>query len=89
MHTKIRITTVFWISLRCQFCFGDINMESNNEPAILPDYARINILNDDQVVFWTKHLNVTERQLRNAVFISGPIAKHVKEYLDKNQASKP
>jgi hypothetical protein len=56
-------------------------MEPANDPAFYPESARINILKDEQVDFWTKQLGVTEQQLRNAVFICGPIVKEVKKYL--------
>ena len=59
-------------------------MEPINQPSFLPDYARINILSEDHITFWTKHLKVTEQQLRNAIFICGPVVKDVKQYLERN-----
>ena len=59
-------------------------MEPVTDPIFYPECARINILNDEQVRFWTLHLDVTEQQLRNAVFIAGPIIKEVKKYLKQH-----
>ena len=46
-----------------------------------PNGGTIDILNDEHVEFWTSHLSVTEIELRNAVFIAGPLIKDVKDYL--------
>lgn len=59
-------------------------MEPGNQPVILPEYARINILKDEQIKFWTTHLQVTEEQLRYAVFICGPIMKDIKGFLERH-----
>jgi hypothetical protein len=59
-------------------------MEPNYEPVILPEYARINILKDEQVLFWTRYLQVTEEQLHYAVFICGPIMKDIRGFLERH-----
>ncbi|MGZ5287304.1 MAG: DUF3606 domain-containing protein [Flavisolibacter sp.] len=56
-------------------------MEQEHEPTILPEYARINVSNPKQVTFWSRHLGVTEEQLRHVIFICGPIVKEIREYL--------
>ena len=59
-------------------------MEPADQPVILPDYPRINILKEEQIKFWTRHLQVTEEQLRYAVFICGPIMKDIKGFLERH-----
>jgi hypothetical protein len=57
--------------------------QTQKHPAARPE-NRINILDEDQVYHWMTRLQVTEQQLRNAVFISGPLISDVKAYLSRH-----
>ena len=48
-----------------------------------PDAGKIDVLNDVQVQFWTVHFSITEKELRNAVFIAGPKVEDVRKYLSR------
>ena len=46
-----------------------------------PRAGTINILDDQQIEYWTWYFSITETELRYAVFIAGPIVEDVKAYL--------
>ena len=48
------------------------------------DDLKINVLIDAEVEYWMKECDITEQQLRNAVFIAGSTVKDVKDYLKKH-----
>ncbi|HEU4471502.1 MAG TPA: DUF3606 domain-containing protein [Flavisolibacter sp.] len=45
---------------------------------------RIDVLSDSSIHFWINELRITEQQLRNAVFIAGPLVKDVIAYLKRH-----
>lgn len=45
---------------------------------------RINVLNENELRIWSLRLGITEQQLRNAIFIEGPLLKEVKNYLRRH-----
>ena len=49
----------------------------------LPDFAKINLHKPEEIRYWTKLLQVTERQLRDAVAAVGVQVKEVRRYLGK------
>lgn len=53
---------------------------TNRGPA---DASRINVNEDYEVAYWTKALNVSPEELREAVKKAGPSADAVKELLRK------
>lgn len=53
------------------------------KPASNPVPTRIDVLNDEDIKLWTHLFSVSERELRNAVFIAGSSAEKVKDYLSK------
>jgi hypothetical protein len=48
-----------------------------------PDQTRINVNERWEVEWWTKHLGVSEVQLRNAVKTVGPMVANVKRHLGR------
>ena len=46
-----------------------------------PDRSRINLNQDHEMQYWTKTLDVTEEELREAVRAAGSSADKVREYL--------
>lgn len=46
-----------------------------------PDRSRINLNQDHELQYWTKTLDVTEEELREAVRAAGSSADKVREYL--------
>ena len=46
-----------------------------------PDRSRINLSQDHELQYWTKTLDVTEEELREAVRAAGSSADKVREYL--------
>ena len=50
------------------------------------EHSTINVLDDDHIQFWTAHFSISERELRNAVFIAGPLVVNVKNYLQKRES---
>ena len=42
---------------------------------------RINLLSEMEITFWCSKLRITEQQLRNAIFIEGPLVNNVINYL--------
>jgi hypothetical protein len=57
-------------------------MDDKSKPGE-PDRSRINIHEPYEVAYWTKELNVTAEQLKNAVNAVGPMVKDVRRYLGK------
>lgn len=45
---------------------------------------RINVLNENELRIWSIRLGITEQQLRNAIFIEGPLLWEVKNYLRRH-----
>jgi hypothetical protein len=50
---------------------------------------KINVLNEQAIVYWTRHFGITEQQLRNAIFIEGPFEKDVRTYLQRHGLIQP
>ena len=44
----------------------------------------INVLSDEEVQYWSAQLGVTEQQLRNAVFMEGPLLHNVRAWLQQH-----
>jgi hypothetical protein len=47
------------------------------------DLSRINLSEDQEMRYWTKTFGVSERNLRNAVFVVGNSTDKVKQHLGK------
>lgn len=45
------------------------------------EQAKINVLSDEDVKRWSVYFNISDEQLRNAVFIAGPLVQDVREFL--------
>lgn len=54
--------------------------KSNRGPA---DRSRVNVNEQYEVEYWSKHFGVTPQQLRDAVKKAGPMASDVKKALGK------
>lgn len=59
------------------------NLNTKKGSRFYPDSSYINVLSDDDIALWTKQLQITEDQLRKAVFLAGPLVTDVKKYLEK------
>jgi hypothetical protein len=50
---------------------------------------RINLLSEMEIAYWCNKLCITEQQLRNAIFIEGPLVKNVIDYLIRHGLISP
>ena len=57
---------------------------TNEETSRIPLHAwRINLDEEWEVRFWSRKLNCTEKELREAIAEAGPLAAAVQDYLRK------
>jgi hypothetical protein len=50
---------------------------------------RINVLSEMEIAYWCNKLCITEQQLRNAIFIEGPLVNNVIAYLIRHELISP
>jgi hypothetical protein len=50
---------------------------------------RINVLSEMEIAYWCNQLSITEQQLRNAIFIEGPLLNNVIAYLIRHGLISP
>jgi hypothetical protein len=50
---------------------------------------RINVLSEMEIAYWCSKLCITEQQLRNAIFIEGPMVNNVIAYLIRHGLISP
>lgn len=56
-------------------------MSDSNQNRGEPDRSRINLNQEHELRYWTKALDVTDEELREAVRVSGSSADKVREHL--------
>jgi hypothetical protein len=68
--------------MRCAYCSTQTpTMHNDLSPQ---EEGRIDVLSDDSIRYWIAKLNITEQQLRNAVFIVGSRSEDVVAYLRRH-----